>query len=78
MVVFFSLCPAVHGRNKGQEKAYELGWFMMACFVLENETGVASLGWELWRGFSCYCSARPHGLVTVLLFVKINAKNFPI
>lgn len=24
-------------------------------------------------GFSCYCSARPHGLVMELLFVKINA-----
>lgn len=74
MVVILSLCSAVHGRNKGQEKAYELGWFMMACFVLGSKRGVASLGWELGGGgFSCYCSARPHGLVMELLFVKINA-----
>lgn len=50
MVVILSLCSAVHGRNKGQEKAYELGWFMMACFVLGSERGVASLGWELGGG----------------------------
>lgn len=59
------------GGVSGQEKEYKCGWFAMACFAGEVRGG--GRRWlEALGGCSSYCSARPHSLVTKLLFFKIN------